>query len=99
MPPGGGWAKRFGTYLFGPVARRGVTLAGTHFDIELDGYLGGCCAATDLALGFSVKDRADVDYLRGRADLAVIGTQTIRLVEESGVAAVKLFIESLRAPA
>jgi tryptophan synthase alpha chain len=83
------------------VARRGVTGADTHFDAELDGYLARCRAATDLplALGFGVKDRADVDYLRGRADLAVIGTQTIRLVEESGVAAVKPFIESLRAPA
>lgn len=83
------------------VARRGVTGADTHFDAELDSYLGRCRAATDLplALGFGVKDRADVDYLRGRADLAVIGTQTIRLVEESGVAAVKPFIESLRAPA
>lgn len=82
------------------VARRGVTGSDTHFDAELDGYLGRCRAATDLplALGFGVKDRADVDYLRGRADLAVIGTQTIRLVEESGVAAVKPFIESLRAP-
>lgn len=83
------------------VARRGVTGADTHFDAELDGYLGRCRAATDLplALGFGVKDRADVDYLRGRADLAVIGTQTIRLVEESGVEAVKPFIESLRPPA
>jgi len=49
-----------------------------------------------LALGFGVKDRADVDFLRGRADLAVIGTQTIRLVEEQGVDAVKPFIASLR---
>jgi tryptophan synthase alpha chain len=83
------------------VARRGVTGADTQFGRELDAYLARCRAATDLplALGFGVKNRADVDYLRGRADLAVIGTQTIRLVEESGVAAVKPFIESLRTPA
>jgi len=31
-------------------------------------------------------------------DLAVIGTQTIALVEESGVGAVRTFIESLRDP-
>ena len=81
------------------VARRGVTGADTHFDQELDSYLARCRAATDLplALGFGVKDRADVDHLVGRADLAVIGTQTIRLVEENGVGAVKPFIESLRA--
>ena len=56
-------------------------------------------ATTDLAPGFGVKGRADVDYLRGRADRTVIGTQTIRLVEESGVGAVKPLIESLPAPA
>ena len=82
------------------VARRGVTGADTHFDEELDRYLARCRAATGLplALGFGVKDRTDVDHLVGRADLAVIGTQTIRLVEESGVDAVKPFIESLRDP-
>ncbi|MDG2333688.1 MAG: tryptophan synthase subunit alpha [Myxococcota bacterium] len=82
------------------VARRGVTGSDTHFDEELDVYLARCRAATDLplALGFGVKDRADVDHLIGRADLAVIGTQTIRLIEEKGIEAVKPFIEGLRDP-
>lgn len=80
------------------VARKGVTGATTRFGEELDAYLARCRAATDLplALGFGVKDRGDVDFLRGRADLAVIGTQTIRVMEEQGVAAVKPFIEGLR---
>ena len=80
------------------VARRGVTGQETAFSDELTSYLARCRAATDLplALGFGVKDRADVDFLRGRADLAVIGTQTIRVMEEQGVAGVKPFIESLR---
>jgi tryptophan synthase alpha chain len=80
------------------VARRGVTGADTHFDEKLDLYLARCRSATrlPLALGFGVKNRADVDHLVGRADLAVIGTQTIHLVEENGVEAVKPFIESLR---
>jgi tryptophan synthase alpha chain len=80
------------------VARKGVTGADTTFSADLDDYLRRCRAATDLplALGFGVKDRADVDFLRGRVDLAVIGTQTIRVMEEQGVAGVKPFIESLR---
>ncbi len=80
------------------VARKGVTGADTAFSDELDAYLARCRAATDLplALGFGVKNRADVDFLRGRADLAVIGTQTIRVMEEQGVAGVKPFIEGLR---
>jgi tryptophan synthase alpha chain len=80
------------------VARKGVTGMDTRFSDELGTYLARCRAATDLplALGFGVKERADIDFLRGRVDIAVIGTQTIRLVETNGVAAVGDFIRSLR---
>jgi tryptophan synthase alpha chain len=80
------------------VARKGVTGAETSFSRELDDYLSRCRSATDLplAVGFGVKDRADVDFLRGRADIAVIGTQTIRIIEERGVEAVGDFIAGLR---
>lgn len=80
------------------VARKGVTGAETNFSEDLTGYLARCRAATDLplALGFGVKDADDVALLRGKADLAVIGTQTIRVMEEQGVDAVKGFISGLR---
>ncbi len=80
------------------VARKGVTGAETSFTNELDDYLARCRSATDLplALGFGVKDRADVDFLRGKVDIAVIGTQTIRIIEEKGVEAVGDFIAELR---
>jgi len=80
------------------VARKGVTGAGTDFSSSLEAYLARCRAATDLpiALGFGVQDRSDVDFLRGRADIAVIGTQTIRVVQQQGVSAVGEFIAGLR---
>ena len=80
------------------VARKGVTGLQTDFSRELEHYLARCRQATDLplALGFGVKDKADVDFLTGKVDIAVIGTQTIRLVEERGVAAVGEFIRGLR---
>jgi tryptophan synthase alpha chain len=80
------------------VARKGVTGMDTRFSEELSAYLGRCREATDLplALGFGVKDKADVDFLKGKADIAVIGTQTLRLVDEQGVAAVGDFIRGLR---
>lgn len=80
------------------VARKGVTGADTNFSETLDRYLASCRAATDLplALGFGVKDRADVQSLVGKADLAVIGTQTIRVMDEQGVNGVRGFIEGLR---
>ena len=80
------------------VARKGVTGMDTRFSDEMGAYLARCRAATDLplALGFGVKEKADVDFLRGKVDIAVIGTQTIRLVETKGVAAVGAFIRGLR---
>ncbi len=80
------------------VARKGVTGVDTTFSKELQRYLTRCRKATDLplALGFGVKDKADVDFLKGKADIAVIGTQTIRLVDKQGVWVVGEYIEHLR---
>ena len=79
------------------VARKGVTGANTKFSEELTGYLGRCRKATSLplALGFGVKEKADIDYLKGKADIAVIGSQTIRIMENEGIASVGNFIQSL----
>lgn len=79
------------------VARKGVTGQDTSFSDSLSTYLSNCRAATNLplAVGFGVKQKEDIDFLKGRADIAVIGTQTIRIVEEQGVDAVGPFIRSL----
>jgi tryptophan synthase alpha chain len=80
------------------VARKGVTGQQTDFSLHLQAYLDRCRRATSLplALGFGVKDKSDIDYLKGKVDIAVIGTQTIRVMEEQGTDAVAAFIESLR---
>ena len=80
------------------VARKGVTGAGTDFSNQLSEYLALCRQATDLplALGFGVKEKKDMDYLKGKADIAVIGTQTIRLIDTEGIEAVGPFIRSLQ---
>jgi tryptophan synthase alpha chain len=80
------------------VARKGVTGQETSFSDELGAYLARCREVTDLplAVGFGVKQKEDVDFLKGKADIAVIGTQTIRIVEEEGVGSVGAFIKSLR---
>jgi len=80
------------------VARRGVTGQKTDFDRDFNEYLGRCRSATrlPLAVGFGIRSRQDVDFLVGKADIAVIGTETIRLVDEKGVDAVGPFIAGLR---
>jgi len=81
------------------VARRGVTGQHTAFDDTLNQYLARCRRATDLplAVGFGISNRADVALLTGQADMAVIGTATIKLVDAQGPAAVGPFIAGLLA--
>jgi tryptophan synthase alpha chain len=80
------------------VARKGVTGSQTAFSDDLDAYLTRCRAATNLplALGFGVQDAADVEFLRGKVDIAVVGSATLRLIDEKGVGAVGDFIRGLR---
>ena len=88
----------FGKGFIYCVARKGVTGVDTDFSRQLEKYLDRCRKATDLslALGFGVKEKKDVDFLKGKADIAVVGSQTIRLVDKEGVGAVGEFIKSLR---
>jgi len=79
------------------MARKGVTGRTTSFSKKITSYLERCRRATTLplAVGFGVKNRADIEFLKGRADIAVIGSQTIRVVEEKGTGATYDFIASL----
>ncbi len=79
------------------TARRGVTGSHSTLDAAFNDYLARCRAATELplAVGFGIRSRADVQALVGRADMAVIGSQTIKLVDEQGAAAVGPFLSSL----
>ena len=80
------------------VARKGVTGQDTEFSDTLGKYLLKCREATPLplAVGFGIKEKKDIDFLKGKADIAVIGTQTIRIIEQEGIPAVGNFIRSLR---
>jgi tryptophan synthase alpha chain len=79
------------------VARRGVTGQHTEMDDGLAEYLARCRQATDLplAVGFGIGSREDIALLEGKADMAVIGTATIKLVDQEGADAVGPFIRSL----
>jgi tryptophan synthase alpha chain len=80
------------------VARKGVTGEETDFSSTLDKYLTLCRQNTSLplAVGFGVKDESDIEFLVGKSDIAVIGSETIRLIDEIGVEAVGEFIKGLR---
>lgn len=80
------------------VARKGVTGAETTFSADLSAYLTRCKDAANLpiAVGFGIKNRADMDFLRGKSDIAVIGSEMIRRMDQEGLPGIKSFLESLR---
>jgi tryptophan synthase alpha chain len=79
------------------AARKGVTGSATDF-AALDAYLQRCRSATKLplALGFGVQSREDVAAITGKVDIAVVGSESIRVLDRGGVEAVRPFLESLR---
>jgi len=80
------------------VARKGVTGSRTNFSEDLVNYLARCRKATHLplALGFGIKEKRDIAFIKRKVDIAVIGTQTIRIIEEQGINTVGDFIRGLR---
>jgi len=86
-----------GSGLLYCVARKGVTGAKTDFSADLGAYLARARRASDLplAVGFGLKQSADVDFLRGKADVAVVGSESLRVLKESGLRAACDFLRSL----
>jgi tryptophan synthase alpha chain len=80
------------------MARKGVTGNHTVFIEGTTEYLDRCRRATHLllALGFGVRKKRDIDYLKEKVDIAVIGTQTIRRMEQGGTESVADFVRGLR---
>ncbi len=79
------------------VARRGVTGAVTRFTPDVSSYLLRCRQASTLPLaaGFGVSSRKDVEFLEGRVEIPVIGTELIRRMEAGGPEAAIEFLVSL----
>ena len=88
---------KMGTGVFYCVARKGVTGKQTKIDASLAQNLDRYRKATSLplAVGFGISNREDFAMLEGKADMATIGTATIRLVDEQGPDAVGPFIAGL----
>jgi tryptophan synthase alpha chain len=78
-------------------ARKGVTGAHSDLDSDFKSYLERCRRATSLplAVGFGIQNRTDIEALIGSADMGVVGSQTIKLVDTQGSGAVGPFINQL----
>ena len=80
------------------VARRGVTGKQSILDTDFDTYIQRCRQATTkpIAVGFGIRSKEDIAALKGKADMAIIGSAMIQLVDSDGAAAVGPFISQLR---
>jgi len=47
-------------------------------------------------VSFGVKAKSDIDFLKGKVDIAVVGSETIKIMNEKGISAVADFISNLR---
>ena len=79
------------------VARKGVTGSKTDMSDDLNGFLGRCRQYTDLPIGvgFGVSAKADIDFLRGRADMAIIGTAALKAWEDGKENGLRDFFKGL----
>ncbi len=79
------------------TARKGVTGTHSELDSEFTSYLERCRRATSLplAVGFGIQNRTDIEALIGVADMGVVGSRTIKLVDQHGSGAVGPFISQL----
>lgn len=80
------------------TARKGVTGKHTDFSDGITLYLSKAKnnIKLPLAVGFGISEKSDLDFLKGKADIAVIGTKTIKVFEEEGLKGVENFIKSLK---
>ncbi|MDF2722625.1 MAG: tryptophan synthase susbunit alpha [Paenibacillus sp.] len=80
------------------AARKGVTGAKTEFGDATDVFLARVrqYARTPIAVGFGIQNGEDIASLRGKCDIAVIGTQMLLKLEREGLSGMRQFIGQLQ---
>ncbi len=79
------------------VARKGVTGDKTEMGADLEAFIARCRQHTSLpvGVGFGVSEKADLDFLQGKAEIAIIGTAALKAWEEGGETALRKFFQGL----
>lgn len=91
-----GTASRGFVYV---VARKGVTGSKTQMGDDVLALVERCRQHTDvpLGVGFGISSKADIDVLRGHADIAIVGTAALKTWQEGGAPALREFFAELMA--
>ncbi|MDP6198860.1 MAG: tryptophan synthase subunit alpha [Porticoccaceae bacterium] len=81
------------------VARKGVTGSKTDMGDDVVALIDRCRQHTDvpIGVGFGISSKADMDFLKGSADLAIVGTAALKIWEQSGAEGLRGFFAELMA--
>ena len=81
------------------VARKGVSGSKTNMGDDVISLVKRCRQHTNvpMGVGFGISSKADMDFLRGTADLAIVGTAALKTWESSGAKGLKVFFAELMA--
>ena len=81
------------------VARKGVTGSKTNMGDDVLALIERCRQHTDaqIGVGFGISGKEDMDFLRGSADMAIVGTAALKTWEESGADGLRKFFAELMA--
>ncbi|WP_231506234.1 tryptophan synthase subunit alpha [Paenibacillus sp. UNC451MF] len=79
------------------VARKGLTGSKTEFDDATSVFLARCrqYAQTPIGVGFGIQHPDDIRYLVGKTDIAIVGSQLLKVLESEGLQGVKSFLQSI----
>ena len=79
------------------VARKGVTGSKTNMGDDVVALIERCRQHTDvpIGVGFGISSKEDMDFLRGHADLAIIGTAALKAWVQSGTEGLREFLKLL----
>lgn len=75
----------------------GATGDSVCFDMSLLNYIKTVKKNIDkpIAVGFGIKNKSHIDFLKGRADIAVIGTKIMQIIEMDGIKEARRYLETL----
>ena len=81
------------------VARKGVTGSKTQMGDDVLALIERCRQHTDvpLGVGFGISSKADIDVLRGHADVAIVGTAALKTWQDGGAPGLRQFFAELMA--
>jgi tryptophan synthase alpha chain len=81
------------------VARKGVTGSKTNMGDDVVALINRCRQHTDvpIGVGFGVSSKKDMEFLRGHADMAIIGTAALKIWQQSGADGLRAFFKEMMA--